>query len=623
MRHLFLLTAFCAIALNTPLGIAADANDTAPPSQEEYLLKNYDISSYYDYNNVNEYEFCETVDNSKLSFIPINPRLQRGDMEIGGDIEYPFSADHLVEMIMDIVGTESFDHEEGFFELYNDYITVRTTESNHKTIEKILGFLEKNLTNQVTLNFDIYRLNSPASLPFSDTAAVNREIANGNIVKLLSRSVEAGLGERFEIKDGIKADIVWDLESEIAQQATIIEPMVCPLFLGLNLVARPFLSNDGKRIILSLYASSSRLVEKITLRDLNSTSYISLQDDLKKQNPGSIINDPKVEFASMASFIEVALDKPTVFQTAFPHHQGMGSIIIEVSASYAHPPKSLDMGGGKSITLIDFSHNPPDYVLPIVYSTDGGLLTQDVWWENDSMNSPTLTTLVRTPMIYPEMPLERIQNLYEEITGLEQFQTYNIGNQALLFSTPDKIAKFAAIKKELFKGQSGSIFAEVKFLEVPGLPILDDAHSIIRKGQLKGIITTPLRVGDAATSMAGFEGLSVYSYDVDVATGSCISNPNITPLFDGVMVQFKHKKSFIKGNDRLQTMVLINILQPNSQRRFNSGGALGDLDQQVFNRAVIEKRIKIDNKPYLLGALTLGQGESAKTLYAIGTARHF
>jgi hypothetical protein len=179
------------------------------------------------------------------------------------------------------------------------------------------------------------------------------------------------------------------------------------------------------------------------------------------------------------------------------------------------------------------------------------------------------------------------------------------------------------LAREAYASATLTTGVEILFLEVDGPALLKKGEAVLKQGKLRGAVSIPLLNGYAASAMAGFEGLCLESYDVDVATGTSIPNPRVWSCIDGALVHLNHESPLYKESNSpwIRAFICLNRLKLGSLKSRNMGDVIGVIDQPQFDRAFIQGRILSDGRAHLLGSLTLSLEGSPVTLYAVGTAK--
>jgi hypothetical protein len=412
----------------------------------------------------------------------------------------------------------------------------------------------------------------------------------------------------------------------------VSEPIVHAIFTGVRLAIRPLPALDGKGLSIGLFGSISRFTDPVDVRPIYYSGAVVTQNAWQNVPVKMHISDPKISFASVATLVTLPPESPVLFTSGFPHNKGMGSLVISLSGRMVPAPEHVDLGDGQVFAAWDLGHFQTERLLPI-------LLLREGFHPWTQMDDELALRIARTTL---GAPGRQRYGLIEEMTDMlwdeelfpeafaaeleEGVPLHRMGDFLFLSSSPGLYRHLVNRMNETFLRNEASLDARLRFIETDGPSVMTDAASILQQGVLKGVMSLPLMNGRSATAVAGFEGLMVVNYDVDVASKSTIANPNVATYLDGAYAHFRHEPSFRAGNDipSLRIVVFLNRLNrfESSGDLGSSAGVVGVIDQPVFEKGFIDTRIRTDGQSVILGSVSGERNGKLKTLYVIGDAKN-
>jgi hypothetical protein len=587
----------------------------ADPMQRGSEIRTYDLSNL----------MIRTTYHPALDAFPFYP-FMIGYRDYGEEGEWSWlGAETIGDIVHTLLGDELFDHNGTRVEIGEQGLVVKAAQSVHQRIEQVLVFLDQHLNRTVRLQIEVYSARKVFPWDTWDETTMEEAKASGMLKPLLSRSTDVRLGELWQTRDGVITPILFDHEPEIAQASLICEPQVQNLFTGLKIALRPLLSPDGDDLLVGLYASASRHAVKLTDRDLEYRGRISNNEGVETVTLSRTISDPKVEFASLGTVLPLVPGKTETVSTAFPHGRGLGNIVIALTAELAPAPPPLDLGEGMVCGCFHLGFEQAGSFTPFVTEVNEELNERDP----ESFD-------IRRHEAYMRLPIHEVEEnhgamiLFDESFTPELDWEYGdvepiiVGTRVFTRSVPLFCEELRAMAEELVCPEPSVIHGELKFVMARGPAVLDDAETILQKGQLAGWTTVPLTRGGRTFAMAGLEGLMVENYDVDVATSSAVPNILVRTYLDGAAVHLKHEPT-VPGPDGwgwVKAQIWVNWLDgPMESWNLNdSGSIIGIIDRPTFDHGEFEGRFPCDGKVHLLGSLTRGSEDTVSTLYVVGRA---
>ena len=238
--------------------------------------------------------------------------------------------------------------------------------------------------------------------------------------------------------------------------------------------------------------------------------------------------------------------------------------------------------------------------------------------------------------IYPDRLDDEMELL--EILGsafFEETETRWFATGCFVFSIgPARAnARYKAFKRKVHDRDQCPVHVEVRLLQVPnpaddmsggGKKIMTPMHpnpeSIIKAGSEVAVLRTVLGKEGRALSIAGFEGLRIISYDVDVASGAAASYPLAIPFVDGAMIQLRRETELEPDHGTIHAIIQLQRLDGGKSRVLSLSGLQGDIDANHFDRFFSEGHIPIDDDFHVLGRFQ-GERDGRKTaVFVLGAA---
>ncbi len=401
MRQFNLVMVAAIVTLWVPFAVAA----------EEYETRFYDLSLFRDFiDPEGEEDF--------LPLVPFLP-LDMDDEYLEELIEYSFLEvypDQIIDVLYQIIGEEHFEHNGARIHHFGWGLYITTSESIHQRVAAVLGFLESRLSREVDMEIEVYAVNNLAQIEDAGADEIHLAAEEGALSLLLKRSVRTRIGDLAGFDDGEKTSIVWDYDTEIAQASVVCEPIVAQLSVGLRLMARPLPAPDGQGLIVALYGMASRFTEPPAQRELGYAGRLALERQIESVPVGHVIDDPRIEFAGVASFLSVEPGRTAVVRCAFPHFSGTGSLVVLLSANQLPAPELLDLGDGRVLAGFDFHSLQADSLIPIKESR---LCPGPMIWNDYDESWERYFTLIGPPRPTCSCNLDEIVAHFDDLLPVE------------------------------------------------------------------------------------------------------------------------------------------------------------------------------------------------------------
>lgn len=615
-----------------PLLWAADPQDR---DGESHILKVYDFAAFFA--PPTNLDMEESI--NFLSMVPINPDSEAqplwecqvyGYMENYEDL-LAFVADRLPEFIE----PELFEYESAYIRTLGSSLYLKAPEKTHKKVQAFIDFLRGRWDQHISIDLKVFYMTSATPLKSLDSHSIQNALNRGTLKSLLHRNIKTERGGLFELKEGIETLVGWSAYCEIAERSVINGPEIRNLFVGLDLALRPVFVSDGKKVALNLFGKASRFIEPLNFKELNLNGRIALDQSTQDINLTNKIDDPKIEFASVAAHLVAGQGETTGVQVAFPHHKGVGSLVILATPSFKQPIRTVELDHNKILSAIDFSYLQIQDTLKLHLSKAGNIFSRNV--EDYDRECDDTLTLIGPPI---QARSYRCEDLYCEFMSiLEELQPdllnkmyekdvepidYLLGNDLILLTTHEHYNALSELVRSSQEADPKTVDVKVKFVETSGPAIITSPDGVIDRGVLKGVVNIPMCSGTTAGAYAGYEGIMVTGHEAEVATASACFSPRCQPFLDGAIVYLHHipSPSLSKDIGKVRATVFINQMDASSMRSVSPSGFSPKLDKILFNNTVFTSEFSADGKNHILGSLTRNKEGKLSTLYAIGIARN-
>jgi len=343
--------------------------DPPKPGADSHILKIYDFSSFFsspEIHDINE-------DGHPLQMFPFNPREVLSSYWECGISPYMENYEELLsfvaERLPEFIDPEIFEYESAFIRTFGPSLFLRAPEKHHKKVQAFMDFIKHRWDQSITIDLQVCYLADPSPLESLDTQTIQHAINKGILKSIFNRTVKINKGGLFDIHDGIETMVAWSAYTEIAEKSVLSVPQLEKLFVGLDLALRPVLVNNGTKVAINLYGMASRFIEPLSFKELNINGRIALEQAAHEVNLINKIDNPKIEFASVAAHLAAAPGETTGVQVVFPHHKGVGSLVILAKPHFTPPLTNMvDLGENKVLSAIDFSFLQIQDILRLHYS---------------------------------------------------------------------------------------------------------------------------------------------------------------------------------------------------------------------------------------------------------------
>jgi len=606
------------------LGTISLADDAAEHKASDSIVKVYDLSS-----------FSRSIDlrgqrelTVKLLPFFVNSERSSGDHY---DSKERLDVSCLVEFLPHLIGEEIFYRDPPVASL--DYLDVKkmlivtAPPAIQSKIGEVLEYFKYYLCRKVNIDIEVYTTDDDNCLALNTPQEIRDAADKGKVKCCHANSYSIDTGDLLEIDLGTEIPLILDHDPEIAQSATCVEPVISPVSLGINLALRPLISIDDSRCQLRIYAMASRFTEPLGTRECQVRRLLSREKTINESTVSKIIDDPNVAFASTVSSSTLQFSEPQLMQVAFPHHAGLSYLNIVITVRRTPSPAEIETEEGKVFKIYDLS-------TLIIYEDIIPYFTRERWpfsgWESYSYRHSNNCLSFGFGQRYrindknarsASISLKNIAyRLYGKTPENDDHHMICF-DKLFIYETVDFHEIFTSVISKAMENRNDSVEAEIKFIQSSSSTIMKDPVKIMEHGRTVGKTLLKMSKNSNACSVAGFEGIYVGNYDVDVATNTAISNPNTFSYLDGAMVFLLHKTQPDEGNaaGEIQTNIQINRLIPPIKTRQIMN--VGNVDQPTFEHGFINNTFATDNKPHMLGYVEMSEEEGSKILYVIGQAK--
>jgi hypothetical protein len=219
-----------------------------------------------------------------------------------------YEGDALADMIRDNIAPDSWDElARANVDYRNGVILVNHTPGIHARVAKLLDNLRGRAASQITVGMRLLRI-SDASLRgvlgseggsvLSKEAAGRLEdaVRAGKVEIVRSGTVTCTNTQRVSLNDLSVVSYVQDYDVEIAQGASIPDPIVQSVHEGFVGDVRPTIAGDGSLVVLEIRAQTARLSRPVGSLD----------------TPCGLIETPKVEYLKVKTTLGMPIGRTAV-----------------------------------------------------------------------------------------------------------------------------------------------------------------------------------------------------------------------------------------------------------------------------------------------------------------------
>lgn len=502
-----------------------------------------------------------------------------------------------------------FDAEGRFLQLAEGRrLVVRAPEEVQQGVLKLLQNAELLFDTSMELFVDVFR--APEAGAFGASCLV--PVADAE--KLLASAGRGRTSCRVEVQSGVPTlvdltgtqQIVADYNIEIAQAATILDPIVTSVVTGVRLQACCSAAPGGSWIALTLRANEPTG----PVRDvaLNASGQITTQNEVKSSSSARTLQSVQLRDRSVALNAFLADGKALVLRTSFDLASGKDDACIVVRMGGQPTARSVRLGPVGKGTAPEVRAFQLPFARPMVLRTAYPGLTG-----SRGENGPIFPAMLGNAMP-SSLQIELARGNDDEVIGLLRdenpgldFQTW--GSWLLVSplepASAPKAGQLDAIEGALARLSPSPRMFQLAFTLRRGG---GDASAVVARALLAA------RAGESAYTVLGVEENRVYEYNVEVAQSASASDPVVEGAFEGLALEVTPTPG-LSGETRLLLHARARV-QRGAPRDFETGSrALGSVTQADYDQLVLEERLSFPKDgPRVVRLGDLGNGPGALAL---------
>lgn len=573
-----------ALSLVLPLvAVAVDGEDPVPTGAvadedapaDANVLRVYDVSTL----RMGEGHVGRDWDGALLPFIHYNADDADEDHEEGSGES---GADALIDLIVDLYGAE-FEYEGRRVSMgEGDRLAVQGPDALHERVQGLIGFFESAVNAQATLTVDVLRFRKGAPLAREAClvdAAQAEELLRGAQTKGEHASYDVHLRpDRVAMLDLARDQpLVTDYDVEIAQGASIEDPVVTIVSAGTRLMMRAAPAEDGMFLALSLKRGDLLASEPDDLG--MHWTIASEKGGAEYVEHASRLANPLVLARSMALSTYLPHGKALLIQSAIDlQRSGATEVLLLRHTGGGLPTRhELPLGeDGARIVFADMGAVAPPWA-----RARGALL-------EPNYVPATLEGRGRPVMLDAELRGGDLDFALDLIDSGQDYSSLELHGRWMV-SRP--YGSFLGEDALQVKAEQDRVVAAFDALRPRG-ELLDVSVTVQRTGAAGGTPVSarlPVRPGTSATLALGIEGLDAFDYDVEVAQLAATPDPQTRTTFDGLCVWLK--PTLTAGGELLLEVRGGANLWVADQHVDLGSLSFERLDQSVFHHLFVNERI--------------------------------
>ena len=275
------------------------AVESTPTPSDEIVFEVYDLTSM-----LSRYPSWDVEPTRLLSLVPFHPAIQEASNDSDQEFHYElnYGEETIHEILRALIGDEVFDREGTLIEISRGRLIVHAPPDVQEWIRVILAFLDENLNRKIRLEIEVFRAFAGTDLSKCiDENGIDAFLEDGSLVEVASTELIAEPGEMVRFRNGSTRDMVYRLETEIAQASVVNEARMEPLETGVRIQARPFITENGRDVGVGLYVLDAHLLKPMRLRPTRQQGRIASDGSIEEVTMSHYLDDPKIAFASFAA----------------------------------------------------------------------------------------------------------------------------------------------------------------------------------------------------------------------------------------------------------------------------------------------------------------------------------
>jgi len=472
--------------------------------------------------------------------------------------------DEVASVLLSAFGSE-FEFEGRSFEVLSDRrARITAPAETHKDVVALLQFLEQGFRRSVTLRVDwIDRPDdAPLSQPLVPLADADKLVAAATQARRSYLNVQPGRTASFSALRSY--EVVSDYDVEIAQAATIADPIVGSFHVGTQCGVRAAASNGGVWVVTAM--SDSALARPSRRIELNVGAVITSERGADRVSAPAPIESLSVMQGAVALSLFIPDGQAAVIDMGMNVRTGArrGAIVLRREGPTATPLSTFAARGSvSSVELVDASW----FVRPILN------------YEGSLSDLPSLHGVREWWAEYEDRVHLESGDAYEFVQAIED------GMRVVQLVGPWVLA--TAIESDA-KPLAGSAA-----LTNPPPPECAGVWFRLRRGQdTLAAWGLPVAAGSEQRFALGGETWSPMEADVEVAQSSATIDPVVGSRLDGVLGSLRASRAQ-DGAWSLDLRILAHVLaaQPTV---FSSGSLLQiDIERNEFDDLQFDDRITL------------------------------
>jgi hypothetical protein len=366
----FVASSLLGSTLPVVLPALGDGTSVSPSEGEENVVRFYDVSSLA----VSRQGVQDRYFHLAPYVVPKGP----DSLNINGSIDQMYGVDEIVNLLRNLLGGE-FEYEgREITAIEYGRIVVKGPEGLQKRVNDVLAFLDGLLNAQAELTVSVIELEAVAEAPFPGRTIVSRDETE----QWLASATQVTAQQEFRL--ALRADrpaeidltqtvpVVLDYDVEIAQAATIGDPIVSQIAIGTR--AFVYAAPAPKGVALSLILKRGDLIGEIRERDLRLNGHVRTDQGLIDSPSGRVFQAYDIMGRGVAFDAVLARIRRAVIRDEIVLARDRRNEVIVVRLTGGTLPyrESLRYGAkGEDLIAVDL-----DYLAPLSVQ-GGGFLVDD------------------------------------------------------------------------------------------------------------------------------------------------------------------------------------------------------------------------------------------------------
>lgn len=461
------------------------------------------------------------------------------------------------------------------------HLVARAPETVHQGIAKLLAFMESAFGQTTELVVDVVSLAGAQSpLPSSVLAAADADKLLAGFGKRATYRMRIRAGATGTVELATQQDLVVDYNCEVAQAATILDPIVEAVRTGLLLDARAAPAPGGTWLALAM--RDAQQVGDVRDVPMRFRSLIVAQDqNVGTQSPRGL-QSLCVENRSLAVNTFLPEGKVLAFQTALDVQSRKSSALVCVRAANKALPAELRFkldGAGTQGDVRAFQWQfalPPRvraYVPEGLQPSEPGQRETDDLMVGAGAQRALHWQWVEDP---PDMLIDGLRT--DDALAVRDWRPWLFVNREEGYPPPETPSEDTAVV--LSRLAPSTRLVQLAFtLRRPGAPNAAVARAVL-----------PVRVGETSAFVLGTEQHRLYDYNVEIAQSAAVADPLVYDSFDGIWVVARPEAG-VSGDASVVVTARARV-QRGEARTFDAqASTIGDVEEATFDRLLVHEKL--------------------------------